>query len=205
MNFLNKILNLIAPYDCLGCRAEGDLICQDCWPHLFTTVSREHTKSTPIEYSAATAYNGFAKLLVHAMKIDCQRPACLLIAKAMHERLPQMPRDYIVTSVPTAPARIRERGFDHTHLIAHEFARLRGLKYERLLVRHGRAKQAGASKAQRTQQIQGVYQIHPSYSGRRPIVVVDDVITTGATINEIFKLLHQTDAVAFRAIVFAKV
>jgi predicted amidophosphoribosyltransferase len=102
-------------------------------------------------------------------------------------------------------ARIRERGFDHSALIAKEFARLRGLPYQPLLTRNGRTKQAGATKIQRVQQIQGVYLPRPRASIKdRHILVIDDVTTTGATLIEVANVLRAAGAKNLDALVFAQ-
>jgi predicted amidophosphoribosyltransferase len=139
------------------------------------------------------------------MKIDCKRQACYLIARAMHEEAPILPADTLITSVPTATARIRERGFDHGRLIAQEFARLRGLSYKQLLIRHGRAKQAGASRAQRTAQIKDKYQVrHEAAVRDRLVLVIDDVITTGTTIAEVAHVLKPAGARRVDGLVFGQ-
>jgi len=190
--------NVLAPYNCLGCGQEDRLVCENCWAYLFTP-----SEQTDFCW-AATTYSGLAKNLVHAMKVDARRQACLLIAKALHERAPACP-GVIVTSVPTASARIRERGFDHGLIIAQEFARLREQPYQSLLIRHGRTKQAGASKNIRQAQIKSAYQLKstPGLVGLG-ILIIDDVTTTGTTLGEIKKLLYAAGATNVNAIVFAR-
>lgn len=221
-NLREAIFDIIAPYDCLLCSTEGTLVCSWCWPELFelapprcfacqadsprSAVCSKCSASVRLEHVwVVTPYRGGARALVRRMKIDAQRQACLLIARAMHESAPQLPLAVCITSVPTAMARIRERGFDHSALIAKEFARLRGLSYRPLLNRHGRTKQAGATKAQRAQQIQGVYLPRPRASIKdRHILVIDDVTTTGATLIEVANVLRAAGAKNVDALVFAQ-
>ncbi len=222
MRLREAIFNVIAPYDCLLCSTEGTLVCSWCWPELFELMPQQCFSCLADSPGAAVCakcrpgipldhvwvvcpYRGGARQLVRRMKIDCQRQACWLIARAMHETAPVLSPGAVVTSVPTAPARIRERGIDHGGLIARKFARLRGLPYQQLLIRQGRAKQAGASRAVRAQQIKGAYQPKPGINmGSTHILLIDDVTTTGATLTEVAKVLHQAGAQTVDALVFAQ-
>jgi len=203
------------------CSTEGTLVCAWCWPELFelapprcfachvhspeAAVCAKCQASIPLQHVwVVTPYRGGARALVRCMKIDAQRQACRLIARAMHESAPRL-SDILVTSVPTAMARVRERGFDHSGLIAREFAQLRGLPYQPLLTRHGRAKQAGASKSQRAEQIKGAYQLKPRASIENShVLVIDDVTTTGATLAEVATVLQVAGAGQVDALVFAQ-
>lgn len=198
MSLTETLWNVVAPYDCLGCGVEGLLICEACWPGLFTPVT------TGPGVIVTTNYQGLARALVRAMKIDCCRQACKLIALALHQTAPTIPKDAVVTSVPTASARIRERGFDHSRLIAREFSRLRGLEYRSLLVRHGKSKQAGATRAVRAQQVVGKYQLRPKRADIPDrVLIIDDVMTTGATMNEVLGIVSDNGAKPV-GLVFAK-
>lgn len=201
-NLREAIFDIIAPYDCLLCSAEGTLVCSWCWPELLAESVQKIEVSGLSSCIVVTPYQGGARALVRRMKIDAQRQACLLIARAMHESAPQLPLAVCITSVPTAMARIRERGFDHSALIAKEFSRLRGLAYRPLLTRHGRTKQAGATKAQRVMQIKGVYQAKGVIKGH--ILLLDDVTTTGATLIEVASVLKTAGAQKVDALVFAR-
>lgn len=220
MRLREAIFDLIAPYDCLMCSAEGTLVCAWCWPEMFEIAPEEcfvcHKSSidaavcpqcritTPLGHVwVVSPYRGGARALVRRMKIDAYRQACTIMARAMHESAPPL-RNVVVTSVPTAASRIRERGFDHSRLIAEEFARMRQLPYRQLLMRHGNAKQAGASKTKRLQQISGSYQVYGAVPTDQQILIIDDVTTTGATLTEVAKVLRQAEAKDINGLVFAQ-
>lgn len=86
----------------------------------------------------------------------------------------------VVTWIPTTSRRRRRRGFDHSQLIARHVARRLGVPVLALLRRRDRVAQTGLDRRHRLRA--------PQFVGRRPrsdgiIVVVDDVVTTGATMN----------------------
>lgn len=201
MRLIENILDLVLPFDCLSCGVEGRLVCRECWPQLNLTLHKAKQNGTNI-YSA-TAYRGLALELVHAMKINCQRQACVVIAQTMHETMAVLPPAVVITSVPTATSRVRERGFDHAACIAREFARLRRLRYRSTLLRFGTAKQAGESRHQRTKQMRGVYTAKKNMTGEL-LLVIDDVTTTGVTLNEVAQVLYAANVAQVEALVFAR-
>lgn len=200
MALTSTIWDLLAPYECLSCGREGELVCAQCWPRLFRPPPPVFTR-----YHTATCYGYLAKELVRSMKVDCYRQAGTLIGRALAEVMPRLSPGAIVTSVPTADARRRERGFDHGALIAKEFARTRGVEYRALLIRHGRLKQAGTSATTRRSQVRGVFAARrrASISGNH-IVLIDDVITTGSTLDEAMRVLKRNGAASVTALVFAQ-
>lgn len=201
MWLFENILDVILPYDCLSCGVEGRLVCRGCWSQLDLMLHK--AKQNGANIYSTTAYRGLALELVHAMKITCQRQACEVIAQAMHETMVVLPPTAVITSVPTATARVRERGFDHAACIAREFARLRRLRYRSTLFRFGAAKQAGESRHQRTKQMRGVYTAKKNMTGEL-LLVIDDVTTTGVTLNEVAQVLYAADAARVDALVFAR-
>jgi predicted amidophosphoribosyltransferase len=87
----------------------------------------------------------------------------------------------VVTWVPGRGADVRRRGFDHAEVLARSVATLLGLPVARCLERSGRTlDQAGLSATERWHNLEGAFVAGSAVS--RP-VVVDDVVTTGATIR----------------------
>jgi ComF family protein len=132
-----------------------------------------------------STYGTTAKATVGALKYRCQRSAADPIARQLDAVVPYLDTSWLIVPVPTIAMHIRGRGFDHTLLIARRLARLRAVECVQVLQRNGSLKQVGASRALRTTQLAGAFEYRDhSIDVNRPILLVDDVYTTGATIAE---------------------
>jgi predicted amidophosphoribosyltransferase len=127
---------------------------------------------------ALLAYDGAGRALVTALKYRNQRGALRLVGQALARRAPSGGVD-AVTWAPTTPARRRARGFDQAELLARSVARALGCPCLSLLRRPPGPPQTGRTRVERLDS--------PSFEVRPPvprrILLVDDVVTTGATLR----------------------
>jgi ComF family protein len=101
-----------------------------------------------------------------------------------------------VTWVPVSPQRLRERGYDQTQMIAREVARLWETEPLRLLEKHrNNPPQSGLSAAERRANVLGAYHyVSPGMLGGARVLLIDDIVTTGATLAECVRTLHEGGA-----------
>ena len=111
--------------------------------------------------------------------------------------------------VPLSDERLRERGYNQSHELAKALARRRGLRCEPdllLRVRHN-ATQAGLKLEARAANVRGVFAVEPvrveRLRGTR-VALLDDVMTTGATLYELARVLLQAGAMSVQAWVVAR-
>jgi predicted amidophosphoribosyltransferase len=141
---------------------------------------------SPNGIAAAFPFDGVARQLIVALKFRHRRAAAGILAAHMVTRLGLDNVD-VVTWAPTSARRVRRRGYDQAEAIAQAVARQLGVPCRRLLYRaHGDA-QTGKSRADR---LRG-----PAFRARRPrrgltVLLVDDVVTTGATLRTAAEALH---------------
>lgn len=214
------VFDLVAPYACLGCGQESKLICNWCAPDAFPVVPprcfrcfdlnkdcrvcQACRKIIPLNHVwMLTTYKGLPKKLIYSMKLHASRQAATIIAQELDARLPFFSANHIVTYIPTAPKRVRERGFDHAYLIAKEFASLRGLPMQTLLGRKNTAKQATASRAERLELVKNTYFVTAPLP-QSPLLVIDDIVTTGATLTEAARTLRRAGAKTIDGLIFAQ-
>jgi predicted amidophosphoribosyltransferase len=138
------------------------------------------------------------------LKFGRTKQAAQVIAAYLNETVPDLPSNTLVTFVPTATSRVRQRGYDQTQLIARAFAKRRGLTYTFLLVRHGQSRQVGSDRKHRFDQASKNYSVLKVIPKNTEVLLIDDILTTGATLESGAKLLKQSGAKTINAAIFAQ-
>lgn len=220
MFIIEYIIEKIAPHDCLGCGARGSLLCTNCRELLPPVVSRCYRchKSSELGrtcrncragsklYAArsVTSYDWPAKELVWRLKFKQARAAGEEIGQMVAALLDASPGT-VLTHIPTAPSRIRQRGYDQARLIAKTASLKTGLPYKCLLVRESSSQQHGAGRRVRYAQAKDMFTANrqADITGQH-IILIDDVITTGATLEAAALALKNAGAKQVEAIVFAQ-
>jgi ComF family protein len=149
-------------------------------------------------------YTGTAKQLIRKLKFERSKAGAAVIATLLGEDLPYFPADTVVTYVPTARKRVRLRGYDQTRLIAEQFAKHRGLQCASLLVRHGYSRQVRSTRAQRAKQAAENYTAKREQLHFDTVLLIDDILTTGATLEASARVLKKAGAKHVNAAVFAQ-
>ncbi len=181
---------------CVACGrpSRGELLCTACAEELDTL------RLDSPRLHAAYRYAGVAKKLVHRLKFDNVTAAATVLARGMALDAVQMhlPPDTVVTWVTMPDKRRRMRGIDHGQVLARAVALRLGLECRRLLIRsekHSLRTQRGASRAKRLQNLQGLFAAEGNLP--RHVLLVDDVTTTGATLQTCTQCLCRDGARVF--------
>ena len=217
--FLDTILSTIAPHDCVACGTTGSLICNNCLSLLpdaqsrcykchkltkdYSTCSVCITHSSLEKVYVVTDYETVAKTLVYGSKFERKYAAALSIADAMVLRFSDILDDQgVLCHLPTATSRVRQRGYDQSKLIARSLAKRTNALHKTLLWRRGQHRQPGSSRNQRLSQLQNAF--HARATTSRHVFLVDDVMTTGASLETAAKTLQASGVPRVSAIVFAR-
>lgn len=143
-------------------------------------------------------YDEAARSLLTGLKNRAERARVAELADAMAPLAPVL-AGLVVTWAPTGGARRRRRGFDQAELLARAVARRRGLPVVRLLRRLGGPAQAGRSRTERW--------VGPRFAARAwssPVLVIDDVATTGATLSAAAEALRRAGVPEVHGLVAAR-
>jgi ComF family protein len=153
------------------------------------------------------AYDGKLRKLIHLLKYDRMRPLAAHLGELMATALPPGEQVDAVVPVPLHWRRRWRRGFNQSELLARIVARRYGLKVSRAL-RRGRptASQAGLTRSMRRANVAGAFFVRSrqEVEGRR-ILLVDDVMTTGATASACGTALKRAGARRVTVLTLARV
>src|SRR5262249_6534274 len=223
---IDAILNLLFPVSCVLCgsqvveRRRGPA-CPACWAKLEPLMPPvcpqcgvpaiaieglcgacrlgEHA----FDYArSALLFNDAFREIIHHFKysdrVSLAKPLGELLRKCVDR---QAFEAQIVIPVPLHPSRERQRGFNQAELLADLLKRQVDA---RLLRRRKRTpSQTGLSRSRRTLNLAGAFEVRGKVPGC--VMIVDDVYTTGATLNEIAKTLKRAGAVRVEALTVARV
>lgn len=133
-----------------------------------------------VSYIGVARHEGSMRKAIHDLKYHGRRHVARQLAEIVVEALGELStpkNEFIVTWAPTTRRRLQKRSYDQSELIARHVGALAQLPVRRLLRRTDGRHQTGQSRSER---LRGVAFVGRSVR-RRPVVLVDDVTTTGAT------------------------
>jgi ComF family protein len=209
------VVDALYPPRCPSCGAaiaSQAGLCGDCWSSLeVPTHAESDVRAIPIY--AATHYNETSRKLVLAYKHGGRIALARLLAQLIAAHLPdsQVGRPPpVLVPVPLHRWRLWQRGFNQAALLTHELARLgKGEPVVEALVRHKRTPNLGGlGRVARERALTGAIRLNPAWSARlagRDVVLVDDVLTSGATSRACIAALAGAGAASISVGCFARV
>ena len=205
MELLQTALGTIAPPLCASCgracRAEA-VVCGRCGRRLAAAEPLLSSGPQGLDRVWSSApHEGVARALVAALKFRRLLTVADLMADRIHWLAPAHLLSGTVVPVPPAPSRLRRRGFDPAGELAAALAERIELPCERCLVRRGGNRQVGRRRAERLGQPP---RIDARADAPRSVLLVDDVLTTGATLSACAERLRAAGAARVVAITFAR-
>jgi ComF family protein len=228
-------LDIALPTLCISCRepVDGDGVCAECWARLSfiappycprlgipfiydpgpDMLSMEAIANPPAyaRARAAVRYDDVARTLVHALKYQDRTD----LAPAMGRWMARAGRELlddadVLIPVPLHWRRAWRRRFNQSGALARVIEQQSGVKLAAEALRRIRPteQQIGLSRTQRASNVQGAFKVAPDrqalIAGRR-VVLIDDVLTSGATADACARALLRAKAASVDVLVFARV
>ena len=214
---VDRALDLAFPAICPGCRAEGDPICQACLATLEPHLARPPGVpiGAPAEIPApllqlewVAPYGTLLRRAIHMLKYGGEQRLARPLGRALAARWERAGRGgKVLVPVPIHAGRRRERGYDQAELLARAMSTHGGpsvvLALER---RRSTAGQFALDRSERRANVEGAFAVTPAAARTIPdqwVVLVDDVVTTGATLGACGATLRAAGALAVSAIAVA--
>ena len=218
---LPKVIRIIFPTKCLICNDwcnEETSLCINCWKKIeFITNPQCARCGYPFDFNAGTKalcapcnqnlpyfdrafaifkYSTISKSLIFKLKYHDQLHIARFLAQLIVNRLQDFYEYRIITSVPLHSKKIRERLYNQSAILASQTAKLARLEFlPNILIkkRHDRP-QSQLSRDQRKKNILNSFVIAEDYMNfikGKNIILIDDVYTTGSTVNECSRVFKK--------------
>jgi ComF family protein len=229
---LRAFVDILFPPCCAGCGAPlaAGILCPDCAPLVaplrsprcprcgvpFDGAGPDHDCGRCIlapppfaSTSASFRYEGPVADGLRALKYGPRPERAEPLAEIWRQACGPLPEADLAVPVPLHPAKLRARGFNQAVLLARPLLRARRVPFAPLVLRRTAAarSQAGLPLAERRRAPRGLFALAPRaapHVAGRCVLVVDDVMTTGATVAECARVLVAAGAAEVHALVLAR-
>ncbi len=208
------LLDLVFPRTCAGCGRESGYLCDECEadaPRLGPPQCRVCSapsraslcawcRSANQPFNGITApyrWTGVVRELVYSLKYRNVRASAPRLAELMSAHLMEKSIDAdIIAPVPLHPSRERERGYNQSELLARQVSSSTGMPMDAKLLARSRntpPQVTMTSPEERRQNVVGAFECIGDATGRR-VLLIDDVVTSGATVAECSAQLRNAGA-----------
>ncbi len=203
---IQVVLQNVAPHLCFGCSKIGTTLCHNCKYNIISEpfsgcflcgnvttdgVCAQH--DVPIcKAFVVSERHSTLKDIIDAYKFQFTKHAVRSLAELLDESFPLFPSDVVIVPIPTAASHVRQRGYDHLELLARAFSIKREISVVHLLTRQSSRTQHRLNKEERQQEagkafVADITSIDPD----TPLLLLDDIITTGSTVSSAAQVLHE--------------
>jgi ComF family protein len=216
------IITLISSYSCVICDTAGEPLCEGCFfghfgePDYRCYMCNKLTKQGRVCKSCKSnsklrhvwwlgSYGGVLKDLVLQAKYQRNRQAVRVLGGYLGLILPYLNENTIVVPVPTASRRVRLRGYDQALIMAKSLSGRKNLVLKQCLIRQGQVELIGRHRSERLRLMANSFRLKPNIDlSGTTVLLVDDVLTTGASLESAARLLRSAGAAHVDAAVIAR-
>jgi len=207
------VLALLAPQRCGACSVEGALLCTECSDELgLTGDGHVERGAAPLGCAAGAwigSYEGGLGDVVRTLKFHdlpaLAEPLGRGLQRAIRAVQQELGGDATLVPIPTDPARLRDRGFDHAALIASAAARALPCSLVPLLERTRAVPALHAlGRAERRRVMDRVFAVRAGVLLPDRVILVDDIWTSGATFEAAATTLHAAGCTTIGVVAVAR-
>ncbi len=212
-----RVLDLALPARCPGCGREGPPICDTCLPQLDARLDvpagipiglPSDVPPPLLQLEWCAPFSGLIRRSLHELKYAGEQRLAVPLGQAMARRWSRTSAGGdLVVPVPVHADRAKRRGYDQAELIAKSAAQALGLPMAPILERtRATTAQFDLDRADRATNVTGAFALRPDapVPSRRWVVLVDDVVTTGATLAACAEALLAAGAIGVSAVTVAR-
>lgn len=197
-------LNFVYPSSCMICEAslpDSPGVCDSCWDDIEVWDSELHAVGFEHEFDQIVIlyqFNDCIRSLIHALKYRGKTLPGQIFGEALGQRIAGLVEpDTVIVPVPLHSAKTRARGYNQSEIIARATGRVSGLQVMANALKKVRATptQTHLGVLEREYNVRGAFRVRrPASIEGQKIFLIDDVITTGATLNACVQALRSAGA-----------
>ena len=233
--FFQQVADIIFPAKCVVCNiliSKDLLFCSECWKEIeFITDPKCGICGFPFDFDTGKGalcatcnqkypyfdkalsifrYSDYSKSLIYKLKYNDQLHLAYFFAKLVTNRLQNLYEYRIVLSVPLHSKKIRERLYNQSAILASQIAKLSRLDFfpNILIKKRYDTPQSQLSRDRRKKNVLnsfGIAEDQEKFIKGKNIILIDDVYTTGSTVNECSKVLKKAGCGKILVVTMARV
>jgi ComF family protein len=209
MSLKKLLLNCLFPKQCYGCGISQTWLCRKCFSKIKNYQGQVPRYLEGVcNLIIASEYNDLVlKEIIQAFKFNFNIELVIPLAALLYSRISWevLNKKYLIIPIPLHKKRLAWRGFNQSELIARELSKLTGWTINKDLIKIKKTKeQAGLKEAERLKNQAGVFKWTGQNLAGQNIILLDDIITSGATISQAILVLKQAGAGEIIAMAIAK-
>ncbi|MBR6127404.1 ComF family protein [bacterium] len=197
-NILSSILDLIYKKKCYFCgkSQESVKMCSSCFDELNFSDFRANRVVKEADIFSCGIYEKNLQKLIRGLKYHKQKELAYYLAKFMYEYFEKLGIDkkFQIIPVPLHKNRIKKRKYNHMELVAEEFCKMSGNILNTELIKRVKdtKPQYKLTRAERLKNLENAFFVDKTKDLKMPILIMDDICTTGATFEEMISALKKS-------------
>ena len=209
-----NIWDIVFPKKCINCRREGSYLCEDCLslveinPFQYCLCEKmekkdkcDRCKDKNLDklFSASSFKNKIVKESIHKFKYgyikDLAKPLALIVLSHLQTVDAEIDKSFIIIPVPLSNKKKRRRGFNQSEEIGEIISEATGIPLlsDALVKIKETSPQMEMGREERINNVKGCFEMKAALKNR-DIILLDDVYTTGSTLEECARILKQSGA-----------
>ncbi len=197
-DFFEQFADLIYKQKCVvcGCSKTNEILCKNCLKSVQKLSPFAQRKVQGVNIFCAFRYESTIKNLIRNFKFNKRKSAAKPAASLLFEYFKRVcrendlnlnPKNSVLVCIPSHQFRIFQRGYCHTELILKEFSYLTGIKADFSIIKKTKntTPQYKIRADKKAQNVRGAFKVRLNKKYKdKTIILIDDLTTTGATLNE---------------------